>query len=596
MNRLLPAVFLTLVLPIPLLAQVAGPATATVGSKFVSTDKGGKWSELATWKTQDGQAPTRVPSAGDTVAIDGLVTVDSAVTVGTGTGDALTFTNGAKLGDRKLTISAPLTVRGNLLVSPTAVIEVEAGAGIELDGAAGATPSVSGAAGSIPQIFFRGTDQKRCFFRTKAGTAGTAGYAVTAMGATYTDFTDLGNKKDHWGIDLRTAKDMAVAKLDHCDFNRANLRVFSEVPYELSHCILSDTPGLAQGDLSFGVQLIGKGQLNVTACSFDKLPWLELVKDIRSTVFYGGVFYNGYAGAPHQAWSDNLVLISDPANGYFKATSATYRRTYFICSAKTDNPHVSGSYGDAVFEQCLWDVPICEGAIDDAMMMLWTKSNVTITRCLSLPRLGGKNPQCGVSLGFIGGGAGSSVKYSHNTIALGQVAGINSDRGHGGVENIIAELKNNIFYTLEGVKDPGVVLNTDVPNVLSGANADYNALFRSDYGPVKFIKGQPGANDVKADPKFVDPTRCLIQFYRSQSGRQADTVEKDLTSALEWIRVNPSRMPEMIDWVFAGYVPTNPALKAASDQDGPTKGWIGAMEGKAATSTSQPASAPTGAK
>ena len=43
-------------------------------------------------------------------------------------------------------------------------------------------------------------------------------------------------------------------------------------------------------------------------------------------------------------------------------------------------------------------------------------------------------------------------------------------------------------------------------------------------------------------------------------------------------------MPEMIDWVFAGYVPTNSALKAA-EKDGPTKGWIGAMEGKPLPST-----------
>ena len=36
----------------------------------------------------------------------------------------------------------------------------------------------------------------------------------------------------------------------------------------------------------------------------------------------------------------------------------------------------------------------------------------------------------------------------------------------------------------------------------------------------------------------------------------------------------------MIDWVRAGFAPTNIAYKAASDPDGPTKGWIGAVEGK----------------
>jgi hypothetical protein len=46
------------------------------------------------------------------------------------------------------------------------------------------------------------------------------------------------------------------------------------------------------------------------------------------------------------------------------------------------------------------------------------------------------------------------------------------------------------------------------------------------------------------------------------------------------MRLHPEKTPEMIDWVFAGYVPTNPALRAASDKDGPTNGWIGAVGGK----------------
>jgi hypothetical protein len=88
---------------------------------------------------------------------------------------------------------------------------------------------------------------------------------------------------------------------------------------------------------------------------------------------------------------------------------------------------------------------------------------------------------------------------------------------------------------------------------------------------------------VEADPKFVDPTRNLTTYYRSQQGVTADTVEKDVVNALNWMRLHPEKMPEMIDWVFAGYVPTNPALRAASDKTSPTNGWIGAMEGKASS-------------
>jgi len=80
---------------------------------FVSTPAGGNWSALATWQTQDGRPPRRVPGDGDTVTISGPVTVEVPVTVGTGTGDAIVLARSGACGS-----SLP---RGRLEVDPEVV-------------------------------------------------------------------------------------------------------------------------------------------------------------------------------------------------------------------------------------------------------------------------------------------------------------------------------------------------------------------------------------------------------------------------------------------------------------------------------------------
>jgi hypothetical protein len=478
-------------------------------------------------------------------------------------------------------------VKGSIKNGGQSVIEVQAGAGIELDGAAGVTPAIRADYGSAVHLYFHGTEAKRCWLRTKPGTAGNPGRVMGGnsvplnVGATYTDFSDLGGKTA-WGLSVSPSKDALMTGIDHCTFTRANLKTsITAAEFTLSSCVFSSTPLFKFGDLSLGAQLVGESNLlNIAECSFDTLVWLDRPRDIRSTVFFGNFYFNPYSAPAFSSWSNNLAVISEPGSGYVKTLPGTYQQSYWICPVPdASNPHILAAGGTTVFDQCIWDVPL--GVyIDDAILLIGNeKKDVTVRRCLSLPRSGGKHPGCGVSLGFVGA---PEVKYQHNTIALGASAGIFSDKQHGGKPGSIVEFKNNLLYLLDSVtSDTGHVFGTDFADLVSPENCDYNVLYRSDYGKIVFTAGKPGAHDVAADPKFVDPTRNLATFYRSQPGVKADTAEKDVMNALEWIRQHPEKMPEMIDWVFAGFVPTNPALKAAGDPDGPTKGWIGAMEGKA---------------
>jgi len=577
----------------PLAAQTAlqtasAPASqAAKGAAFVSTSAGGDWSAIATWASQDSAAPTRIPAEGDKVTISGPVTVNAPVTIGSGSEECLVLSRSAKFGDVKLVVAAPLVVRGSVRMGGASQISVQAGCGIEFDGAAGSTPTLAGDPGATIHVYFEGTKDKRCYLRTKPHSAGAPARVVSGnqtnnIAAGYTDFSDLGDNKV-FGLTTWCGKDAQKTAMDHCNFTRASLVVKNTSgAYSLSDCIFSQTIEVAYGDQKYTAHFISNSNsLDVTGCSFDHLVWMEKLGDIKSTVFMGVYYTNPYAPPPfYKRWTENLVLVSEPSSGYIKPFPGTMSRCYWICSSKKDNPHIIGIDGKITFDQCIWDVPICEGAIDDAIMMLGGKTDLTAQRCLSLPRLGGAHPKCGTSLGYIGGGPTSFATYDHITIALGQMGGINSDISHGGHEGSIRQMKNNLFFILEGVKGPGQILNTSVPEVMKAANCDYNGRFDCEYGLHK-ITGTLGEHDVKADPKFVDPTRCLINFWRAQTRSPAGEVEKDMNSALEWIRTNPRRMGEMVDWTFAGFVPTNEALKAASDSDGATKGWIGAMEGNA---------------
>ncbi|MGA2616064.1 MAG: hypothetical protein ABSF26_00560 [Thermoguttaceae bacterium] len=566
------------------------PATgqAGAGNAFTSSAAGGNWSALATWQAQDGAAPKRIPGSGDTVTINGPVTVDTPVIVGTGSGDAIVLAGSERVGDKKLTVAAPLVVRGGVKSNGQSVIDVVAGAGIELDAAAGAAPAIHAAYGSSVHLYFRGAKDKRCYLRTRPGTSGKPGRVMgdggsvpLNVGAAYTDFSHLGSEAAY-GLMVAPSPRPQMSSIADCAFTRASLSYSDayarKAEFTFSDCVFDQTIPVKVGDLTFGAAFSGNFQVSVLRCGFDKRVSLDQPKDVRCNVFFGNIWPHQYRQKAFQSWSDNLVVSNEPVCGYFIPRPGEYNRTYIIGIGGYHNEHIVGAHGPIVFDQCIWDVPLTKGYIDDALMV---GGACTVRRSLALPRIGGENPNTGVSLGYVFGGP---IRYDHNTVALGKEAMVHSDPSHGGKPGEIVEFKNNLLYVLNSApKATGKVFVTfgGLKDPLRPEDCDYNGRWRSQYGEIVITAaGKLGEHDVEADPRFVDPTRNLTSFYRSRRGVQPDMVEKDVVNALNWIRRHPGKMPEMIDWVFAGYVPTNPTLRAASDKDGPTNGWIGAMEGK----------------
>ena len=568
--------------PGPATAQME-PATKPSPSAFISTAAGGNWSVLATWQSQDGAKPFRIPGDGDSVTINGTVTVDAATTVGSGTGDVVTLSSSAKIGDIKLVVAAPLTVKGGIKNTGQSVIEVQAGAGIELDGAVNVTPIIHAATGSSVHLYFHGSETKRCYLRTKVPTAGKPGQVLpdgkdvpVNIGASYADFSDLGDSPA-WGLTVRPAADALVQSLDHCTFTRTNVFITAEnAEFTLSNSIFKETPQPKPADKPFGVSLSSKNLLNVTQCGFDTPVFINKLKNITANVFLRSFsLVNTKKGdaAAFTSWSDNLSRVVSPKEQML-FIPGTYRRSYWINSDPAKAWLMQAMWFDITFDKCIWDIPLSQNVVD-----VFQGIGADFRQCLFLPQTVG--PRRGSGIVYWGG-----TKFQHNTIAIPYswafVTFLDTPLS---VKDTIAEFKNNLCYTPDVVAKPGILFSFEslFYDLVSAANCDYNGRYRAGYGKYTLSAGTLGAHDVVGgDPKFVDPARNVMTFYRTQPGVAPGEGAKDYDLALDWMYRHPEKMPEMIDWVREGFAPTNIAYKAASDGDGPTKGWIGAVPGREA--------------
>lgn len=555
---------------------------------------------MSSWASQDGVAASRIPTLGDTVTINGIITVDQATSVGTGSGDVLSLNTASSIGAKKLIVNAPLSVRGSIMFATNAVIDVQAGAGIEMDANAGQTPLIHTPQSKTMHLYFHGTAANHSYLRTMPGTAGNAAQILpdymygTPMniGATYTDFADLNAGPGYatrdlvgkWGIFLWPSSSSLMNSIDHSTFTRTSFWMqdnnLGSSTFTFSDNVFSDSTLTNYYDQTCSYAIVVHNNVSLLRNGFDKYMYTQNMKDVVSNVFLSGVWNRYYSGPAFTTWSDNLVRISDPSSGYFKYEGGLYSRGYFIHDGyAASNPHITGL--DAVnntIDQCIFDVPFANDVDDTLMMLSAGAKNTTVRNSIALPRSGGPYPGAGISMGFLGG---TGIRYEHNTIATGRQAGIASDPSHGGTTGGLESFRSNLLFTSDAYATPGNIFNTYPSTYLDlvlPGNADYNGRYRATYTGLN-TTGTPGAHDVVANPNFVDGSRNLMNYYRMKTSLNSGNAQTDTTAALTYIHDHPELMPEMIDWVRGGFAPTNPAMQQAYDPTGSAVGWIGAVTG-----------------
>jgi len=175
------------------------------------------------------------------------------------------------------------------------------------------------------------------------------------------------------------------------------------------------------------------------------------------------------------------------------------------------------------------------------------------------------------------------VTFENNTVAADSTAGDLSFCGVAG-EGINAQVgeyksvQDNIFFAV--TSQQGCIMGFTHPFSDSVIAADYNWQYNLT-GTLYYdqadgtYQNTPGANDTVADPQFVDSSRNFIKFCQ-QFDASVTTYSDALAKFSTWgTDGHDSRydISDLIDYVTAGFVPTNSATATA----GHTGGQVGAV-------------------
>src|SRR5262249_35455177 len=127
-------------------------------------------------------------------------------------------------------------------------------------------------------------------------------------------------------------------------------------------------------------------------------------------------------------------------------------------------------------------------------------------------------------------------------------------------------------------------------NVVASGAATNNCVFGLKRGEDHSNLTTPGANDVAADPQFVDITRTPLTWAVSAGATASASQEAQMAALLSFVQAAPTRTKTLLlPYLRAGVAPQNTAVRNAG-HDGTTPGAVdGAFPVTASVAlTSQP--------
>jgi hypothetical protein len=547
----------------------------------------GNWSSTATW---GGSGP---PGAGDTVIIDGAVTVtvDVGTIVGTGSGTAIEMQYTSALA---FSTGVDLEVRGNLVMDQITgatgtSITLAAGSGITLNGNSGVSPYIDLYPGGGP-AFFTGlaNSGSHCYVRTKPGTAGNNGYIRYNPSSTtasyprfqYCDFTNLGTNTSQAGIDFRIGGNTSqtVWGFSFCTYSGSSLNVGSTASVPSTVTIRLEDSSFSNSITFAGVfaqcccqfvagSVTSGGAVSVQRVGFDL--YTEIQGNSGSSngwtvdqVICGGArpILGGSSGFSGTG-TVNRVLIYDasPTNG-ITAGNQVYSNFYYLIHSTADNPHGAGVAAGGTCDGWVTD---CTKTVitGDPGDQFFVGSNCTIQRCILLPIASGSGAgTTGINAFSNVGSSNTGGTYLHNTLVCPNAYVVFADTtpAAGAASVMKANLQMGSIFN-HGASSDG----TNV--VMAG---DYNGRPGSGGTPYPGCSGL-GTHDVTGqNPIFYDSTRSFLTWCRFVQGHNSGTVDTDVAAGMADLIANPSLLGAtpngLLYWVRQGYCPTNTAFEAAS--------------------------------
>jgi hypothetical protein len=237
----------------------------------------------------------------------------------------------------------------------------------------------------------------------------------------------------------------------------------------------------------------------------------------------------------------------------------------------------------------VWESPYTTGGGD----LHYTVADITVTNNLLLPDLSGTY-EAGDLVNVSSNGTDTNTYVVEHNTCFANTQGVLTSEGGARTGNVTS-YKSNIGWGPAGTG--GFHLGEFTPEAtdkIAAADCTHNGTWRLSAGQEGGgydwpITGTPGANDVQADPEFVDPTRNIMTWGRSLglTGTDLQVINGVLT---ELCKLNDAdwdsnfSVANYLTYIRAGFAPTNAAYQNAG-HDGVT---IGAVEYVAAGTTVTP--------
>lgn len=621
----------------------------------ITSAQAGDWSSTSTW---DGGT---VPGDTDSVLIEHDVDVDTDTTIGpsgaTGTAAITLNASGVTL---TIKTGVTLTCRGDIrsaATTGTTYLTGEAGCTLEFDSSQATDPTnqhyfldTCYDVFDEIRVTFNGTSGSHCTIRSNAsGGNARIDYTSQPNGSyydtyAYVDFSRMGTSSDSALKIYGTTIGIAIT---HCSFDACGHFTRAAFPstdstIRVEDCIWTDTLGTYCIDNISTTSDIGTGTRTILRNVFDKKCNFNILHDFTIEQNYFEEPPVIQTNNAYASFADNIIVTRTSTTSMYAPGGASDCLLFY--HKDTDNPHffnaTCGEAVDITVDGCVFGCDYNGDADGDMVQGLGVQSGnvVYITNCIGLPTA--SDDDTGLIMSAQGN-ANTTVSVTHNT---GYATNSRVGENHTPHAGMVAAFKSNISYcpSASSSKYHFVDIDGTTEDVASSGDVTHNCGYNLNtgsngygYNGFDFSSGSPGANDITADPQFVDNTRHIptwdidglgtsagtawatgqsytigdvvsysksgvwwdetinyrcIADHTSDSGDATDhNAPYECTNwrtnwefaTLYRLRQDVSRIPTMVTWVKNGYVPQNSSLQAAG-HDGED---IGAVAGDWPTTT-----------
>lgn len=571
----------------------------------------GNWADTATW---GGSGP---PGDGDTVTISNGITVtipvSTSVTVGASPADdtaTAAISRASSSGTGKLIVNGTLIFRGSVRQGD-ADWEINEGAIVEHDSSQASVPAdanytwqIGANASGSGVLTIRGTTGSgRAIFRNAAGSGRFGGFTGDVylgrggIDAEFASFESLGADTSTAWLRQNMRGSMSISRLvdcltDDCSFVywvHSNMDAAADVEWQRTSFKNPTTAYIA--DLwESSSEYTPTGNRVMQNCIFDG--------NLQAT-YFRTIDFDGTAAFGDPAGK----VIDDAGSALFQVSSwgnALIVQDYTVASSIIAGGTVSGVFGmrdkgasEIDFFRGRGDTGpdftytnfVCakEGGTNDGEWLLWegiaTTITVTVTNGLVLP-CDGDGGASGALVTRAGEpNADYTITVNNNTAAvtnsgLADEPVICQTESTAVKAGTFESVQNNLVYNGGASDRSGYVVFDPVSTTIADdcyTTADYNGSYQisgDQYAPTdaKFLNSPPGANDIVADPQFVDDSITLTTW--------ATGVDPSVTTWDQWwaevkkMNDDSGYNPDLHWMEFyaaarAGFTPQNTALQGA---------------------------------